>query len=104
MSFDCFLNQELTGEMKFSPPRLSIMEGLQLFHRLRPGFNSRPYKLGSGGLNSDRRQREVLCKPQGNGGIERVKVGHLSLACYLCMDTVPKKSLAQGQEKRLMLR
>lgn len=31
--------------MKFSPPRLSIMEGLQLFHRLRPGFNSRPYKL-----------------------------------------------------------
>lgn len=31
--------------MKFLPPRLSIIEGLQLFHELQPDFNSRPYKL-----------------------------------------------------------
>lgn len=41
--------------MKFSPPRLSIMEGLQLFHRLRPGFNSRPYKLS---VNSKEQGRQ----------------------------------------------
>lgn len=31
--------------MKFLPPRLSIMEGLQLFHGPQPDFNSRSNKL-----------------------------------------------------------
>ena len=72
------------------PPLALVLPSLQSSYFLYSHSSSLCLPLPlTGGLRSQDRERRTNLR--GSRGIERVKVGHLSLAYSLCMDTVPKK-------------